>query len=72
MQSRRNNPCYECQERTIGCHSDCERYKVFRDAIDSANENKRKMLTIHYEYYTAYAPMRGKDNGTKEKPKDNG
>lgn len=24
--NRKKNPCYECTERHVGCHSDCGRY----------------------------------------------
>ena len=24
-----NDPCYECPDRHVGCHSECDRYKEF-------------------------------------------
>lgn len=24
-------PCYECKERSVGCHGKCEKYKKFID-----------------------------------------
>ena len=27
-----NNPCYKCEDRHVGCHSACERYKEFCEA----------------------------------------
>ena len=24
-------PCKDCEERHLGCHSDCERYKAYRE-----------------------------------------
>ena len=34
--ARTNAPCKDCTERHIGCHAECDRYKVF------AEDNRRK------------------------------
>ena len=28
-------PCADCQDRRVGCHTDCERYKEFRAERDA-------------------------------------
>ena len=28
---RTHSPCYQCQDRAAGCHTDCERYADFQD-----------------------------------------
>lgn len=35
-------PCKDCEDREIGCHSKCEKYKKFRDDVDASNEARRK------------------------------
>lgn len=25
-----NNPCYQCEKRRVGCHTDCEEYGAFK------------------------------------------
>lgn len=32
------SPCKVCEGREIGCHSNCDKYKEFRDLIDKKNE----------------------------------
>lgn len=34
------NPCYQCKERILNCHSSCELYKEFKVEVDK----KRKFL----------------------------
>ena len=38
---RSNNGCKDCTDRQIGCHSNCERYKAFREQLDKINEQKK-------------------------------
>lgn len=42
--------CYGCTDRTIGCHSSCEKYLKYREEIQKYNEAKRLIdstYTIH-------------------------
>lgn len=32
--SRKYNACFNCTERHIGCHSECEKYKEYRKIRD--------------------------------------
>ena len=34
-------PCKGCEDRTIKCHSVCERYKAYREEIDRINSARR-------------------------------
>lgn len=38
MIGRNNAPCMDCSERTVGCHSRCEKYAAF----DAANKARLK------------------------------
>ena len=40
------SPCYGCDERVIGCHSECDLYLEFRRALDRYNEAARQNRTI--------------------------
>lgn len=33
-------PCKGCEQREIGCHSSCGRYREYRQAMDEYNEQK--------------------------------
>ena len=35
-------PCYQCEERHIGCHSTCERYKDYAGLIADNREERRE------------------------------
>lgn len=48
------NSCKDCNERKVGCHSNCEKYKEFykkneeKKAIIQNNKAKDLCLTIKY------------------------
>ena len=31
------NKCYGCEDRVVGCHSFCDKYKQFREYLDKKN-----------------------------------
>lgn len=37
-----NSPCFECAERSLGCHADCEKY-IALAAQNTANAAKRRI-----------------------------
>ena len=47
----KTSPCFNCEVRELGCHDSCEDYKKYRDKIDKAAENKRKVLNYDYIGY---------------------
>ena len=46
-------PCKDCEERRVGCHSDCEKYKKWRKAKDEQykEELEKRRSDIEYEHY---------------------
>jgi hypothetical protein len=36
------NPCYDCQDREVGCHARCEKYIAWADERNRQNEEKMK------------------------------
>lgn len=57
--------CKDCNDRVVGCHSNCQRYKEYRKDMDDFNQkkkhddqldgilygyNKRKMMGINGKY----------------------
>ena len=38
---KRDAPCMDCDERRVGCHAECERYKVWRKQLDEQNRLAR-------------------------------
>lgn len=46
-------PCKDCEERRVGCHSDCEKYKTWRKVKDKQykEELEKRRCDIEYEHY---------------------
>lgn len=47
---RHSSPCKTCTERKLYCHSTCEAYKTWTDAVKEMNkeDQKRNMCTQSY------------------------
>jgi uncharacterized metal-binding protein len=59
-----NAPCYKCTNKTVGCHSGCNKYIEYRSYMDSINESRKsfsrsknidlesvlRKTTIHVKY----------------------
>ena len=46
-----NPPCKNCADRHIGCHSECELYKIYKDKSSLTVEAERKEhITGEYAY----------------------
>lgn len=43
-----------CEEKYIGCHSKCEKYKKFRDDLTERNEQMRKAKKLAYGDYLGF------------------
>ena len=37
-----NAPCHHCEERKLGCHSECERYQEFHGKMKKLYEIREK------------------------------
>jgi len=53
-------PCKGCDERHIGCHSDCEKYREFRVQQDDVIKAKAKYLEGLYTSQNAKKQQRKK------------
>jgi hypothetical protein len=51
MTSRVLSPCYKCSDRSVGCHSVCERYKQYRKEVDKIREQYRHDRNLDYTEY---------------------
>jgi hypothetical protein len=34
--------CYKCEDRCIGCHTDCPTYKLYKSNLDKIKEKKKE------------------------------
>lgn len=59
-------PCYECQDRTVGCHGKCEKYISWNkehEKIRDAAHHEKQLKTISTEYRRdRYRRLTGKRN----------
>lgn len=38
----KTNSCLNCQDRIIGCHQNCEKYKTYKKQLELIKHNKAK------------------------------
>lgn len=43
----RMTPCKDCQDRFVGCHSQCDKYSAFRKQVDMINHNRKVDSSIN-------------------------
>lgn len=46
-------PCHGCEDRIVGCHSVCEKYKAYRKWLDGQNEvaeKERRLSNLQASY----------------------
>lgn len=52
-------PCYKCEKRQVGCHSQCEDYKAYKDFLNLQTGEKNTYKTQEqYESYLAFLEKR--------------
>jgi len=57
------NSCYQCKDRHIGCHSNCERYREYRRKWDEAKakrDEERKAAQETIERFTKAKDIKNK------------
>lgn len=37
----KNNPCHNCKERYVGCHSNCQEYAEYRNELNKIKAKKK-------------------------------
>jgi hypothetical protein len=51
--TKMTNPCKDCEERQLGCHSDCEKYLAFYQ--QNREKNKKQLADAHANQYVVNA-----------------
>ena len=51
-----STPCKECQDRKVGCHGSCEKYKAFKEMMFADRQKRREV----------YAPEKMNENYNRE------
>ena len=41
----KDNPCYNCTERRVGCHSKCDKYKEFKEKLAELRDKEKFFRT---------------------------
>ena len=52
------NPCKDCEERQLGCHSDCEKYLAFYQ--QNRQKNKKQLADARANQYVVNAILKCK------------
>lgn len=53
-------PCKDCPDRTVKCHSTCERYLTFRKNLDKWNNEYKKKRSLDFNECLYAASIRKK------------
>ena len=40
MKDRKHNPCYQCPNRQMGCHTTCESYQAWKTLNDKERDDR--------------------------------
>ena len=57
------NPCFQCEDRNVWCHSNCERYQEYRRAWDEAKakrDEERKAVQETIERFAKAKDIKNK------------
>ena len=46
------SPCFDCEKRTVGCHSTCEEYKAYSQKNKEQNELRKVAVKKRTEAMT--------------------
>lgn len=46
--------CYKCEDRHLGCHSECERYKQERERYEKQKEIEKKAKERHMDTFDRF------------------
>lgn len=44
LNNRTKSACYGCEERYLGCHRECEKYKEFKNEIEKQKKYKQDYI----------------------------
>ena len=50
-------PCYKCEKRSIGCHSDCPLYLEYRKTREKIVEGRRERVCLDSYLFDAVTRM---------------
>lgn len=66
VMTQKSNPCFNCSERKVGCHAQCERYQAKR-----SDHEKRKAALREKNALDAIVYQMNSDSAKKRKKKRN-
>ena len=54
----KDNGCYGCTERKVGCHAKCEKYKKWKEEYDKREQLKKAGNNKYHDYFYHKGKMR--------------
>lgn len=60
-------PCKDCEDREMGCHCKCSKYKFFRIAQDVINKRENAAKVIDNTIFSITKHARGVDGVTSRR-----
>lgn len=60
-------PCKGCNDRFVGCHSNCDRYAQYKNDLNNRNKNIREQKQIRDNLTSAMFETINKNNKNKSR-----
>lgn len=57
-----DNPCYQCPDRQVGCHSNCKRHNTWLSRCKEEKQ-KERLARLSYTEGSSYVKSRMKSKG---------
>ena len=54
----KNAPCFKCEDRYVGCHSTCNKYKEFSDSRNVNRDVRLQEIDVDTYYNRKHLSMR--------------
>jgi len=48
---RVKSPCLKCEDRELGCHDRCEKYKAFKDELQFIKDKRKTRENYEHDEY---------------------
>ena len=60
-------PCFKCEDRVIGCHGSCERYKEYAGIVAQDREERKAIAEVIDHTYAKLSPTELRRRSGKKK-----
>lgn len=48
------SPCKDCEDRQVGCHAKCEKYRLYKQELDGLKKSDKQDVYLSYMVNAIY------------------